>query len=364
MKKNYVIIAIIALLLPVMLSAQTLTNSKKRHINAKALYVISEYERLASLPSSDAQYEFRALFGDKATVVSDIMGNLTYLNPISIEEYIKELKASRVYTEISNVQRLSMNYDKEKWRMAISFKKQLAYYDELGVDFDVRRYYAGNDLDVIMNLVYDNVDDVCYIESIECKPNSSREFPRGRFIIVDRKKSIRYRDSRYFSMLKANDKSLYFDENGLAIYGQNTVFTVDDVDVEVKQSIDSERTTNAYDFVKFAFEPRIQRAKFKLAFAPIAYTVSCGDNIAAKSSAVDVGLDYGLMFSSLGNSKMGLYAGAGLSFSSISLSLKKEVAYSYSLLKKEDEMYVSQFILRWSIDLGIISDCYLLGMRV
>lgn len=332
MRKSYIIFAVIAIFLPVTLFAQTLTNREIRHINEKVLFVIDEYERLASIPTRDAEYEFKSLFVDNAPIVSDIMGNLSYLNTISIDDYIKHLKSTDIYTEIRDVQKHTMKYDKDKWHIAISFRKQLYYYDEFGVYFDVRRYYAGNDLDVTMNLVYDRTDDICYIESIDCSPNSSIEFPRGRFIIIDQKNSaVRSRDVRYLNMLKADEKILHFDDNGYAIYRQNTEFTIDDFDVEVKKSIDSERVSESYDFVKFAFEPRVQRAKFRMAFAPFAYKVSNSDNVAAKSSAFDVGVDYGLTFRSLGTSKMGVYIGAGLSFSNISLALNTPISYSYTI---------------------------------
>ena len=326
MKRGYILFLLVALLLPGTLAAQTLTNQQKRNILDKVLTVVEEYERLASLAADGDEYEFKQLFVDGATVDSDIMGDISYMNSVTVDEYIKRLQSAGVYTEIRDVRKSELSYSERGWRIPISFSKQLYYYDSNGVYFNVRKYY-GEDINVVMNLLYNDETDMCYIESVNVRSNSSKQFPKGKFLIVDNNGRSEYsRADRYFHMLKADNAPLSFDENGYAIYGANTQFTVDDYDVEVIHNNKEERATEAYNFVDFDFVRRSQRAKLKLAYAPFAYNVSGNDRLSkSKSNAFDVGIDYGFTFSSRRKSKMGMFFGAGLSFSSVTLGLGKEL---------------------------------------
>lgn len=343
MKKGYIVFLVISLLLPIALSAQKPTIRERRNINTRVLDVIEAYERLATLSSEDDVYEFKALFVENATIKSDIIGNVSYLQKISVDDYIKHLRTTGAYTEIRDVRKFDLQYDtaKSKWIIPISFKKQLYYYDKFKVYFNIKRYYSEY-LDVMMQLVYDATEDLCYIESIDCSIQSSVDFPKCKFLIVDENTSVRDRDRKYFNMLKADDKALVFDDKGYALYDADTDFSVDDIDVEVSKNLSLDRATEAYNFVDFKFMPRTRRAKFRMAFAPFAYAVSGNDNnVSAKSSAFDFGLDYGFTFRPRSKSKMGLYIGAGLSFSNLSLKLKHTLQYNYTIsrVNKENGLY-------------------------
>ena len=77
------------MLLPATLSAQSLSNKQRRNIYEKVLNVVESYESLAALSSEGDDYEFRQLFTDNATVDSDIMGDISYMKTLSVDEYIK-----------------------------------------------------------------------------------------------------------------------------------------------------------------------------------------------------------------------------------------------------------------------------------
>lgn len=342
MKRGYILLLLVTLLLPGTLAAQTLTNQQRRNILDKVLTVVEEYERLASLAADGDEYEFKQLFVDGATVDSDIMGDISYMNSVTVDEYIKCLQSAGVYTEIRDVRKSELTYSERGWRIPVIFSKQLYYYDNNGVYFNIRKYY-GEDINVVMNLLYNDETDMCYIESVKIHNNSSKQFPKGKFLIVDNNGRSEYsRADRYFHMLKADNAPLSFDENGYAIYGANTQFTVDDYDVEVTRVMDEDRATEAYNFVDFGFVRRSQRAKLKLAYAPFAYKVTGNDRLSkSKSNAFDVGIDYGFTFNSRRKSKMGMFFGAGLSFSSVTLGLGKELKNTHDVpsLNPNTDMY-------------------------
>jgi hypothetical protein len=294
------------------------------------------------LAADGDEYEFKQLFVDGATVDSDIMGDISYMNSVTVDEYIKRLQSAGVYTEIRDVRKSELTYSERGWRIPVIFSKQLYYYDNNGVYFNIRKYY-GEDINVVMNLLYNDETDMCYIESVNIHNNSSKQFPKGKFLIVDNNCRSEYsRADRYFHMLKADNAPLSFDENGYAIYGANTQFTVDDYDVEVTRVMDEDRATEAYNFVDFGFVRRSQRAKLKLAYAPFAYKVTGNDRLSkSKSNAFDVGIDYGFTFGSSRKSKMGMFFGAGLSFSSVTLGLGKELKNTHDVpsLNPNTDMY-------------------------
>jgi hypothetical protein len=340
----YILFFIIALQLSVPLSAQTLTNQQRRNILEKVHTTIEEYERLASLSTDGDEYEFSQLFVENATIDSDIIGNISYLCSVTVDEYIKQVQSANVYTEIINVKKHELSYDDNRgWYIPIRFSKQLNYYDCNGVYFNIRNYY-GETIDVCMNLLYNEEDDMCYIESIEVSCNSQKQFPQVPFLIIDNNRRSKYsrQDNKCFNMLKANNASLSFDENGYAIYSSDTKFTVDDFDITPKPKYDTERKTDSYNFVDFDFIRHFQRAKLKFAYAPFAYAVSGNETrIKDKSMAFDVGIDYGFTFSSSRKSKAGIFFGAGISFSNVTLELDKEInnTHKVPVFNTDDKKY-------------------------
>lgn len=362
----YILFLIIALQLSVPLSAQTLTNQQRRNILEKVHTTIEEYERLASLSADGDEYEFSQLFVENAEIDSDIIGNSSYLNTVKVDEYIKQLQSANVYTEIINVKKHELSYDDNRgWYIPIRFSKQLNYYDCNGVYFNIRNYY-GETIDVRMNLLYNEEDDMCYIESIKVSCNSQKQFPKAPFLIIDnngRSKHSR-QDNKYFNMLKANNASLSFDENGYAIYSSDTRFTVDDFDITPKPKYDTERKTDSYEFVDFDFIRHFQRAKLKFAYAPFAYAVSGNETrIKDKSMAFDVGIDYGFTFSSSRKSKAGIFFGAGISFSNVTLELDKEINNTHKVpvfntVSKKYEMQTYTYSIKSAMEQVSYIDLY------
>ena len=92
MKKTYsILVALGLLLLPLAVSAQTMTNSQKRLINAKVWDVVETYEEYVSMrDQNETKYVFTPIFTEDAQVVCDLIGTLNYLEMMPIEEYIQK----------------------------------------------------------------------------------------------------------------------------------------------------------------------------------------------------------------------------------------------------------------------------------
>lgn len=351
MKKTYsILVALGLLLLPLAVSAQTMTNSQKRLINAKVWDVVETYEEYVSMrDQNETKYVFTPIFTEDAQVVCDLIGTLNYLEMMPIEEYIQKASDNTggrgISADIYDVRMASMNYIDGKWIIPVTFKKQLSYFDTNGIYFDVNRYYD-DIFNMKMSIVYDEESDECRIRSIHGDIASRVEFPKGRYIIVEQNNlggsSMSNRDHRLLEEIKANGESLSYDEDGIGIYAMDTKFEVRDFDVTVDPIRDETRSTEAYDIVNFSTSKRSSRLKVRGAFAPMAYDVKTGKGVSYESNAFEVSLDYGATFVLGRNSKMGFYIGAGASFSNIYLNKQGKISYTYSSSIKEDGIYKPQ----------------------
>ena len=160
MKKTYsILVALGLLMLPLAVSAQTMTNSQKRLINAKVWDVIETYEEYVSMrDQNETKYVFTPIFTEDAQVVCDLIGTLNYLEMMPIEEYIQKASDNTggrgISADIYDVRMASMNYIDGKWIIPVTFKKQLSYFDTNGIYFDVNRYYDAI-FNMKMSIVYD-----------------------------------------------------------------------------------------------------------------------------------------------------------------------------------------------------------------
>ena len=334
MKRVYIIIYAVLLILPMMAGAQTLSNSERRHINSKVLSLIEEYERISTLYDEEAEYYFESLFekGPESMVFCDMIGSEPYLQTISVSEYIRQLRsyASTVTTVIKDVRKGTMSYRDGRWYIPVNMRKSFTYIDKDGFTFSVENYH-NSDIDIRMNLIYDPVSDVCAIESIDGELQSDKQFPQGRFFIVTRNNDMSDRYLKYFSSLKVGGNSLEFNEFGQAVLPSGEG-SVDDIDIEV--STDTLSKGFNYDVVSFDFKSRKSRLKVRYGYSPNAYKVNnVPDVLDVKTPAMEFGLDLGVA-SSLGrNAKLGFYTGAGLMLSSLNLTQNMNVHYTYSTVR-------------------------------
>lgn len=299
---------------------------------------------------NETKYIFAPLFTEDAEVICDVLGVLPYLEMMSVEDYIQKVADNTggrgISARIYDVRMSKFQYLDGKWIVPVTFKKQLSYFDNNGIYFDINRYYQGDILDMTMNILYDEATDECHIKSINGDVAPSPVFPKGRYIIIEEDKvggdNISGRDRRLLASLKADGKELSFDEDGIGIYNKDTHFGIKDIDVKVCPIADMSRSTEAYDIISFDLKKRSSRLKLRAAYAPFAYKVSnAGEALSKpKSNAFEVGIDYGTTFVIGRNSKMGFYIGAGVSFSNLKLNAKSGATYTYNTSVKDNGIYL------------------------
>lgn len=338
MKRYLLIIYAILLLLPMLAGAQTISNAERRHINFKVLSLIEEYERLASLYDEESQFYFESLFekGPESMVFCDMIGSESYLNSIPVSEYIHQLSsyASTVTTVIKDVRKGSMTYVDGKWHIPVIMKKSFEYIDKDGYVFSVADYHK-SDVDIRINVIYDQESDVCAITSIEGAMESDKSFPEGRFLIVNKSNDISVRYQEYLSSLKIGDDNVVFNEFGQAVLPSGEP-SVDDIDVKVMMDTLSKGFN--YDVVNFAFKQRKTRMKLRYGYSPNAFNVVNNSELMdVKSPAMELGFDIGFAAKAGRKSKFGLYTGVGVMKSDLNMTQTTSSRYNYYTSKINDD---------------------------
>ena len=331
MRRYFIAISLVLSLLPGIMCAQTVTNSQRRHINAKVLNLIEDYESYASLYDSDAVYYLSSLFQSMdSPVLCDIIGAPQYQKSIPVSEYVAALTSYSMNTSIviRDVQKGEMTYSDGLWHIPVTFKKDLSYIDRDGYFFSVSEYHSEEFL-VTMTISYDNYNDICLIESIDAELSSRRLFPQGRFYIMNENKTPDKYFNKYFPQLTFGGSEVIYNSYGQAILGGKPS-ELRDTDVEV--ICDTLASGFNYDVVTFGFKPVNKRVKLRYGIAPIAYKVNNPyEGVSDKSMAMELGVDFGFTWQMGDASRMGIYMGAGLSMSSLTLTLDKPISYDYHL---------------------------------
>ncbi len=339
MKRVYILIIYAVLfLLPRAVGAQSISNAERRYINSRVLSLIEEYERLASLYDEESQYYFESLFekGPESMVFCDMIGSESYLKNVPVSEYIHQLSsyASTVTTVIKDVRKGTMTYADGRWYIPVTMKKTFEYIDKDGYVFSVADYHK-SDIDIRMNVVYDQESDACVIASIEGAMQSDKSFPEGRFLIVNRSNEISNRNQEYLSSLKIGDDSVVFNEFGQAVLPSGEA-SVNDIDVKVMMDTLSKGFN--YDVVSFSFKPRKTRVKLRYGYSPNAFkVVNNSDLMDVKSPAMELGLDIGFAAKAGRKSKFGLYTGVGVMKSDLLMTQNSSSSYNYYTSKINDD---------------------------
>lgn len=327
MKRLYIILYVVILFLSLPAGAQSLSNAERRHINSKALSHLEEYERLSSLYDEEAVEFYKALFvSEDASVLCDMIGADSYLNTVSVAEYARTMTeyASVITVTLKDVARGNLRYEGGIWHVPMRFRKSVSYIDDGGYVFSTEEYHR-NDFDMTMMLRYDPETDSCLIESVTGELETERDFPEGRFLIVNESDRYSDRDMLHLSTLKVGGNEVVYNEFGQAVLPSGEPY-VEDFDVEV--GVDTVYQGFNYDVVTFSFNPRKGRVKLRYAYAPLyAYKVTA-PGVMSRTAAMELGVDFGTTASCGQFSKIGFYAGIGVSASRLELWNDSLISYT------------------------------------
>lgn len=304
-------------------------------MNEKLLDLADAYETASRFASSSDIYAFSSLFADpsKSTVYCDYFSAEDFGRPVSLSEYINYSKGVKnCFVWVSNLRKGGFKYEDGRWLALLELDKRISYEDASGFTFRTSKESTGGDIHLGLECVWDDAEEQFRINRIIGPGKSRSPLYKGGFCLVESKGLPE-------ETVYHNGAPLSFNDYGFALLPGDSVFSIDNDDYAL--SVNREKTGSRYDLVRFGLSPNNFRLRTRLSFMPArAYTVGhLDDNTGVRpgSFAAEAGADFGYMFPLSKTSRLGAYAGLGLSLSTLDLKardIRYEIGtYSYSIDK-------------------------------
>lgn len=338
-KKLILLTALTFVLLPS--QAQTIRESVARKMNLAILNTLDEYERVASFAERQDESAFFLLFVDagRACIYNDLIGRPLYQQTVSPTQYaglVPKDGRSILNITLSDIEKTDEPYYEDgKMHRKISLTKNLMLIDagsyregSGGVLFDSQLLYKNEpDFRLTFDFVYDEGSNVCRINSITSKPKPHTAVDNERFTVLVQS------HGKYEDQLTCDGEPVDFNSFEQAIVDYSKVDS-NAPDVVIKKDIISE--SSRYEIATISLTPIRGRVKIKGSYMPAgAYAIeSTYSNMNSSSRAAEATVDLGYSIPASNIFKLGLYLGAGVSFSSISMNTDN-VAYSYDHILKD-----------------------------
>lgn len=335
--KRYLMCAVFVIFSATVSMGQMLTNYDRRNMNNQLLDLIYSYERYASFGDSNVQYAFVDMFAHPdAPVYCDYVAADKFDKTMTASEYAQYSTESlgSIYIQVRDVTKSSYIYDGRDYFVDVEFKKCIEYEDEINTFFSSYDKAIGN-FQIKMKCIYKSAEKKFYIQSISGKPSDSSTFPKGDFIILQKK-------SVFDEQVKANNRELAFNEFNDAYLPANSVFTIDDDDIVI--TAHKHESTERYQKMSLSYRPTRLRFRADASISPaLAYTVKSPiDFSLQKSFAFEINADIGYAFPIDKVSKLAMYTGLGLSFSNLRLGVS-DINYQYTFSDPSSVSYTRQY---------------------
>ncbi len=332
MKKVFVLSLIFFLFVQADVFSQTLTNRERRSMNMRVLEVVEEYERTVALSDEEERNSFLNLFeSGESSIYCDLIGTKEYEKYITVGEYVNVAAACTNNNLISLVYDVARTdepvFDGNRWKVSLTFRKDVSYIEKNDFMFSTDDFYDGEKLTMKMNLSYDPAHDICQIVSVDGEKNSSRSFPEGKFLIMERY-DIMSQGSKLFE--KELVGSLDYDYQNKYAFIDDAKFAFADPDK--KYLADTLFSMENYAKVKFRYKATRVRLKIFGGYSPLVYSVDRQsrkeDKIGVSSKAWEAGGELGINFINGKKFNLGLYFGARKTWSELTLKLTEPLSYT------------------------------------
>lgn len=330
-------------------SAQTLTTAQRRSYNAKLLELADSYSFSSTFYDESSRNAFLGLFVDgDSPVVSDMMEH-SFGKAIPASEYASEFSSRQsVSVIVSNLRRGDYRFERGAWHCTLSFDKQISYNDENGVLFSTQEYY-GAPVQCEISCVYDKADGVFKIESISSSVLSDVKDLPDTFDVLEKSNA---EDAK----LKVDGKPLKFNSFDQAFVRKNAIDAWND-DVRIKREYYAR--TDRYDYFRQSYRFTHFRARVhaSLAAGGSMKVTSETPFSTVKSTGYQAGAELGYTVPAGKVLTIGLFAGAGYSYSSLHLGMS-DISYSYMVAASSGIPYTRKYDISIAEDRLSFKDIY------
>ncbi len=312
----------VLLYLNVGMQAQNLSDAGRRAFNAKLLELADNYEFCSTFGDEGSRIAFLNLCTDDSVPVVSDLPEYSFGRTLTASVYAAALSArENVSVTVKNLRRGDYEFSDGTWHCTLSFDKQLSYNDANGVLFSIDEYY-GTDLHVEISCVYDNETESFRIERISSSISSDIPNLPDTFDVLEKSGEA---DAR----LKVAGKHLRFNSFDQAFVPKGAVNPWND-DIRIKRNYYAR--TEKYDYFSQSYSTTHFRAKVHAGYAAGSSLKVTGETAFSKKKSVgyQFGAELGYTVPVGRVLTIGLFAGAGYSFSSLDLAVS-DISYSYRM---------------------------------
>ncbi len=302
--------------------SQNMSGAKRRAFNAKLLELADNYEFYSTFGDEGSRAAFLNLCTDDSIPVVSDLPEHSFGRALTASEYAAALGSrENVSVTVKNLRRGDYTFSDGAWHCTLSFDKQLSYNDANGVLFSIDEYY-GTDLHVEISCVYDNDADSFRIESISSSIDSAYPDLPESFDVLEK-------SCEADAKLKVAGRHLRFNSFDQAFVPKGAVNAWND-DIRLKRNYYAR--TEKYDYFSQSYHATHFRAKVHAGYAAGGSLKVSGETAFSKKKSIgwQAGAELGYTVPVGRVLTIGLFAGAGYSFSSLDLAVS-DISYSYRM---------------------------------
>jgi len=310
------------------MAQQSNINRQRRALNA-ALTTVDNYFVWSTIYNDEAYYEFIDLFESKETLVYNDLLGIKQGPSLTVEEYANitrhKLRNKKIF--IKNVNNEGVSYENGRTIVRISMDKSISYIDSCGTYYSSSEFYDDRDYRLNATLAYDSAKNVCKIISISGTMDSPSTLGARHFAF--QRTNSRDNDLYYKGkLLKFNtyDQALLEGERDQQSLRKN--FSYSSPDMELRPQTNDCQVSMKYKTRRMSLRPYF-------AFGLGKALSRDGDDVFndSKSTGYSFGVDFGVSVLSKRAISLGVFAGLGLSMSTLNLTYEED---DYNYISDDD----------------------------
>lgn len=301
----------------------------ERLLTEEALTTVDNYISQIALGDEEVYYSFLELFAkDDAPVYNDLFG-LSSAESLPLKEYANLLNTETKNTQIhiANIRKDKIWRENDRWKVQISFEKNVAYSNKCGVYLSSQDFYEKNYL-IKMTLAYDEESRTCKIERVDGTIDSNKSLPDGYYVFISKSK----KDAN----LSYQGKPLTFNSYGQTFINsplKNTDFEYKDPDTKLVITKD-----DVCRLLSASYTEKRMRLKlhYDLNMGSALSVGNVGKEILKGCSQNKLGVDIGYIFPAQSKFKTGIFGGLGIENTQMDLAYQS-TKYTYETNEDVDK---------------------------
>lgn len=310
--------------------AQEMSWKERRLFNLSVYNAIEDYEQYGVMfDERDGRYFTRIFDSNDIMIYNDLLG-LSGEKSLSVENYVATLteEADLVDLIVKNVEIGQVYRDGDTWKIDVKFNKEMSYYNNNGIRLSSTVYY-GAEYNMSATFAWDSQRQRAKLVSLDGVVDSAVEPLPEDYIAIERAKVVNKAgeqelDPRDLEVLCNGNNLKFVDVYNQAVLPYSIadakfVYPTDN-DINIKPV----KVQDMEGLYYLKYRPTHWRVKLNYELSLLDnYNIQFSDDrIKSTSSSHEFALDFGYVFPSSSNFKVGIFLGVGAAMNSINTELE------------------------------------------